>query len=132
MSRYAHNVRYHLTVDGFDCDTEKLSSMDLVFDVLKELPEKVNMKPWTVPYVVKGAETNPGYSGFIIIEQSHISIHTFSAENYVAIDLFSCKNFDKDWVLNYLKEKFGFKDAQVHFLAPSPPSEETGREEGQI
>lgn len=116
--KFAHNERYHLTVDGFDCDPRKLASMDLVFDTLKEIPEKLKMTPWTVPYVVKGAPTNPGYSGFVIIEQSHISIHTFTAQNYVAIDIFSCKPFDKQYILKYLESRFGIKKTKVHFISP--------------
>ena len=35
-----------------------------------------------------------GISGFVLIAESHISVHTFPDREYINIDIFSCKNFD--------------------------------------
>jgi len=37
-----------------------------------------------------------GVSGFVIISESHISIHTFPEQRYASVDIFSCKQFDID------------------------------------
>ncbi len=48
-----------------------------------------------------------GVTAFILLAESHISIHTWPERNYVAIDIFSCgKNSQPYKGLDYLKEEF--------------------------
>jgi len=43
-----------------------------------------------------------GWSGFVIIAESHISIHTFPARRFVSIDVYTCKNgLKKDFIIFY-------------------------------
>jgi S-adenosylmethionine decarboxylase len=56
------------------------------------------------PLIVEGVPENPGWTGFVIIDKSHISIHTFNNGNRISVDLFSCKIFDKNKVLEYLEK----------------------------
>ena len=52
-----------------------------------------------------------GYTAFIVLAESHISIHTYPEELYIALDIYSCKNIDvkmnmckiKDYLSNRLK-----------------------------
>ena len=37
-----------------------------------------------------------GVSGFILIAESHISVHTFPDRGYVNVDIFSCKYFNPE------------------------------------
>ncbi|MFN8673412.1 MAG: adenosylmethionine decarboxylase [Candidatus Sericytochromatia bacterium] len=109
----------HLTLDLKKCNRDKLSDFDLVFDVLNELPEKVGMTKITQPYVFKYSGLVPedkGITGFIVIAESHISIHTFQEKDYVFIDLFSCKPFDYTYAEKYLKEVFEAKESETHVI----------------
>lgn len=48
-----------------------------------------------------------GITGFILLAESHISIHTWPELNYVAIDIFSCgTKTEPRKGLEYLKENF--------------------------
>ena len=47
-----------------------------------------------------------GITGFIIIADSHISVHTYPFKKSLYLDLFSCKGFDFKQVINYIKERF--------------------------
>lgn len=64
----------------------------------------------TLPYVVKWldkfAHGTEGVSGFVMIAESHISIHTFPDQDYVFMDIFSCRNFDANTAIRYLVEAF--------------------------
>ncbi len=87
----------HVTIDASKCNYRKLISQKLIYKLLNELPDKIGMTKMTLPYVVewldKGAKV-PGISGFVMIAESHISVHTFPEKDYVFIDIFSCQNFD--------------------------------------
>lgn len=57
------------------------------------------------PIVVEGVPQNPGWTGVVIIDKSHISIHTFDKGNLVSIDVFSCKPFDAEQALSYIRNR---------------------------
>ena len=87
----------HLVIDGYGGDVEKMWDQQLVRDFLDQFPSKLAMTPITEPQVLKYTGDNvedAGVSGFVIIAESHISIHTFPYRQYVNIDIFSCKPFD--------------------------------------
>ena len=70
------------------------------------------MHRMTLPHVVKWLDpgaTIPGISGFVMIAESHVSMHTFPEKDYVFIDVFSCKGFDVDSALKLLVSAFGAK-----------------------
>ena len=102
----------HVTIDASGCSWEKLTNQQMVYDLLNELPGKIGMTKMILPYVVqwldKGA-TVPGISGFVMIAESHISIHTFPEKDYVFIDVFSCSNFDVKKTAELLIKFFGAK-----------------------
>jgi S-adenosylmethionine decarboxylase len=99
----------HLTLDLSGCALEPLVDYERLYDLLNNLPGHIGMTKMTLPYVVKwldhGAQV-PGYSGFVMIAESHISFHTFPEKNFVFIDFFSCKQFDVDKAVDYLVRFF--------------------------
>jgi S-adenosylmethionine decarboxylase len=103
----------HLMMDLRECDQEKLSDYNLVFDILNELPEKIGMTKITQPYVFPYSGLVPedkGITGTVIIAESHISIHTFQEKDYCFVDVFSCKDFDVELAAKCLVEAFNSKD----------------------
>ena len=47
-----------------------------------------------------------GYSSFVMIADSHISIHTFPEFGYFSFDCYSCKKFDHGKVIDALADFF--------------------------
>ena len=102
----------HLTIDASFCNRKKLTEQSLVYDILNNLPAKLGMNKMTLPQVVKWLDPGaniPGISGFVMIAESHISIHTFPEKEYVFIDLFSCKGFDVESAVKLLVNTFESK-----------------------
>ena len=92
----------HLTIDASICNRKKLVSQSLVYDIHK----------MTLPHAVKWLDpgsTIEGISGFVMIAESHISIHTFPEKDYVFIDVFSCKGFDVENAVKLLTNAFDAK-----------------------
>jgi S-adenosylmethionine decarboxylase len=111
----------HLTIDGYGGDHDLLNNKNLVTRCLTELPKKLGMNILKEPEVVFApsiSEKDPGgWSGFVIISESHISIHTFPARQFVSIDVYSCKNgMELEIVKNYFKEAFMLEELETNFI----------------
>ena len=110
----------HVTIDASGCNKRKLASVTLVYDILNKLPDRIGMTKMTLPYVVKWldkfAHGTEGISGFVMIAESHISIHTFPDQDYVFMDIFSCKSFDAEKAINHLVDAFEAAKYEKHIL----------------
>ena len=89
----------HLTLDLYGCDKKKLNDHELLFKLLDELPGKIGMHKFSEPIVHlipprENSFDQGGVTGFVILVESHISIHTFPADGFASIDIFSCKSFN--------------------------------------
>ena len=87
----------HLIVDGYGGDPRKLEDEELVRHFLDTYPEAIGMTKMAPPQVYTYHGRHPedwGVSGFVLIAESHISVHTFPDRGYVNVDMFSCKDFD--------------------------------------
>ena len=114
------NFGLHLTIDGYGCQAKTLNSMEYLFGVLDELPAFMGMRKLITPYVVAAPENHKkdpgGYSGFVMIQESHISIHTFPKRRFVSIDVYSCKNFDTGKTQKYLTKAFGIGECETNVI----------------
>ena len=109
----------HLIIDGYGGDVEKMWDLELVRDFLTDYPSNLGMTRITEPKVLEynGPKVeDAGVSGFVIIAESHISIHTFPHREYVNIDIFSCKSFDNHRALDDAKQLFGLEDVKTWLL----------------
>ena len=92
----------HLIVDFWGTktieDTEKIKNI---------LIEAARISK-NIPLEIKIHKFSPqGVTGFILLAESHISIHTWPELDYVAIDIFSCGQKGEPYKgLEYLKEEF--------------------------
>jgi S-adenosylmethionine/arginine decarboxylase-like enzyme len=78
---------------------------------LRKLVESIGMKTVAGPTSVRVEECgNEGVTGTITLATSHVAIHVWEKENppYLKLDVYSCKTFDKNTVLDALEE-FGLE-----------------------
>ena len=106
----------HLTLDLYGCKKEKLNDIAFIFKLLDELPDFLNLRKISKPVVNYYKKPTPGISGFVIISESHISIHTFVEEKFAAVDIFSCKEFAVDKAINYLMKAFESERIEKKFF----------------
>ncbi|MFA4819350.1 MAG: adenosylmethionine decarboxylase [Candidatus Aenigmatarchaeota archaeon] len=115
----------HLTLDMYGCDKQRLLDDKFIYNLLDKLPEKIGMHKIFQP-VVNKFTSNPlgkkdsfdrgGVSAFVLIAESHITIHTFAAQRFASIDIFSCKEFDVEKAEKYLMRAFSAKKAEKNLL----------------
>lgn len=111
----------HLTLDGYGANQAALNNMDLVFTALNDLPEILDMHKIMTPYVIRfdgnDKKDAGGYSGFVMIAESHIAIHTFPAKNFVTIDVYTCQgDLDSATCSAYFKKIFSVKNWEQHVI----------------
>lgn len=111
----------HLTLDLYGCDEKKLSDIEFITKILNDLPDLINMTKISSPQVTK-YDGNPksfdrgGLSGFVLIAESHITIHTFTSDKFASVDIFSCKRFDIKKVENFLIESLRASKVEKNYI----------------
>ena len=104
----------HLILDLYGCDKKKIDDYDYVYKILDEMPEMLGMHKFSTPQLTKipiqpNSFDKGGLTGFVILIESHLSIHTFPRDGFTSFDIFSCKFFSEESAISYLMEKLGAK-----------------------
>ena len=109
----------HLVIDGFGGDSDTLQDTELVREFLDRHPGEIGMTKIAQPQVYTYTGKKPddwGVSGFVLIAESHISVHTFPERGYINVDLFSCKFFDSSRSTDIVKKTFRLSDVETRVL----------------
>ncbi len=109
----------HLVIDGYQGDFGKMWDVELVRTFLTSCPGTLGMTRITEPHVLEyraPKSEDSGVSGFVIIAESHISVHTFPHRDYVNIDMFSCQPFDHERALAEAKDLFQLGEVKTWLL----------------
>lgn len=120
MKKKEKNIPFglHLMLDAYNCNPKILNDKNLVYHILDTLPKKIGMKKLMKPYVLFAQANDKkdpgGWSGFVMIQESHISIHTFIKRRFITADVYSCKKFDAKIVTGYFEKAFKTKDLECH------------------
>src|ERR1700731_2454307 len=103
----------------YGCDRELLSNESLVRRALEEYPARVDMEKVSPVHLYQIETSNPldaGLSGFVVIAQSHISLHAWPEYGEVDIDVCSCKEFSQEDAIAFAREIFQSNDVESHFV----------------
>ena len=107
----------HVMLDLYGCNAELLADEALLRHVLNEYPTRIGMVKVS-PVELRDIKTsNPlddGFSGFVIIATSHISLHAWPPYSMVNIDIFSCEDFDAQETIIYAQTMFQTDDVEIH------------------
>lgn len=113
----------HLMLDAYGAPKAQLEDMKLIFSYLNQLPGLIQMHKLTTPYVIDCEATESGkdpggISGFVMIAESHISIHTFARKGYLTMDLYSCNNFETEIekIMRFTHECFPFTHHELQVV----------------
>jgi S-adenosylmethionine/arginine decarboxylase-like enzyme len=108
---------YHLVLDCFEADKEQISSGENITAFAKELVERIDMKAYGEPQVIHfGEDDKLGYTLVQLIETSNICAHFSEDTGNFYLDVFSCKPYDKDVVVDTVSKFFSPKYFHETFL----------------
>jgi S-adenosylmethionine decarboxylase len=111
----------HITIDGYGGNHDLLDNGEYVRGCFTELLDVLGMHPLTEPEVISAPDNQikdpGGWSGFVIIAESHIAIHTFPKRRFISADVYTCQNgLDTELVTNYFKDKFELEEVETNFV----------------
>ena len=110
----------HLIIDGYVTDPRKIEDKEFIYNFLDTYPPQIKMTKVSIPQVsehdITSNKEEEGISGFVLLAESHISIHVYPEKSYVNLDIFSCREFDVDRATRALEQQFGLTDITIHTL----------------
>ncbi len=104
--------RYHNIYDLGSCN-ENITNREVIREFLIEITQAIGMTILEGPTIADGIEENPGVTAIVIVDFSHVSVHTFTNHNEALIDIFSCREYDKDKALEVCKKYFSGPETTV-------------------
>jgi len=105
--------RFHIIIDVAEVPEEVLGDEPKLNNFLKTLPSTIGMSILKGPIIAAGIPENPGLSGFVLIDFSHISIHTFTTHKQVLVDIFSCKPYNQEVAKSAVMEYLGMDNTNT-------------------
>jgi S-adenosylmethionine/arginine decarboxylase-like enzyme len=108
---------YHLMLDCSRCN-ENIKDRDQIYLFVKELVAAIDMVAHGEPiieYLLPG-DPKQGYSLMQLITTSNICAHFVESDMTAYIDIFSCKEFDREITQSVVKKYFGPEKFQINYL----------------
>lgn len=106
----------HILVEYYNCDKDVLNNHDEIERMMIEAAEVAGA---TVVESVFHTFNPWGVSGAVVIQESHLTIHTWPEYGYAAVDLFTCGDSVNPWV--------GFDHLSEQLVAERSESTEVAR-----
>ncbi|MEQ8705550.1 MAG: adenosylmethionine decarboxylase [Phaeodactylibacter sp.] len=96
----------HVLLELYQCPNSLLKAGTQLEAYLKTAAEKMGA---TVVMSNFHQFSPYGISGVVIIQESHLTLHTWPEHGYAAVDLFTCGDIDLEAGINYLVAAFEAK-----------------------
>jgi len=105
----------HILVEFNGCSSEILNDVDVIEAAMVEAARKAGA---TVIQSTFHHFSPFGVSGVVVIQESHLAIHTWPEYQYAAVDLFTCGETVDPWIsFDHLKQAFqatGHSSLEMH------------------
>lgn len=116
MNDKSGTVDYFLLAAGYLTDVDRLVDKEFLYQVLEELPQRIQMNAIQKPIVLE-ATNNPGLEGYVPIDESNITISTYTNKYRFVASIHSCASFRYADVIEYLMEAFQTSDVTYHYIS---------------
>lgn len=83
------HVGFQKTLDFYGCNNTLINSCEFIEKTLLEATKLMRL---TIVNATIHSFSPIGVSGVIVIQESHIAIHTWPEHNYASIDIFTCND----------------------------------------
>lgn len=100
----------HLLLDLFGCPAELLNDAELLRELLTRAAEEA--RAHVVAQVFHPFSPH-GVTGVLVIQESHLSVHTWPEEGYAAFDFYTCGEADAERALTAIARALAAHRAEL-------------------
>ena len=93
----------HILLDLYDCPADLLKNVQQVGQIMIAAAEIMQA---TIVQQTFHQFSPYGVSGVVVIQESHLTIHTWPEHQYAAIDIFTCGDIRIELGVEYLTQHF--------------------------
>jgi S-adenosylmethionine/arginine decarboxylase-like enzyme len=115
---------YSYLLDMYDCRPGAADDLELHYRFLEELVDRLGMTRMSQPVVIHGprrggVELYPekaGVSGWVPLIESGVQIHSLEPAHFITLDVYSCRCFRNETVLEFARECFDFREHEDSWI----------------
>jgi S-adenosylmethionine decarboxylase len=109
------------SISGYLGRPQRLVDPEVVRAWLDEMPGVLGMDKLIEPCLIEVGARNDkdpgGITGFVLVAQSHLSIHTFPRRRFVSADVFTCQDdLDQDRIRQSLIAAFELEEIETNLI----------------
>lgn len=108
------------SLDLYGCKEGVCDDVGLCYDFLEESVVVLGMTKQSPPFVFRSDHQKfpekAGISAWVPLIESGVQLHTLSIKRFVSIDLYSCRYFEKDGILELAKRYFDYSESESDFI----------------
>ena len=105
-----HTPRRHLLIELSDCDPAAVTDHPALLAALRDAALATGS---TVLSEVTHSFSPHGFTAVLLLAESHIALHTWPEEAYVAADIFTCGACDPERAAEVLARRLGARRVDV-------------------
>ncbi len=100
----------HWLIEGYHCDAKLLSDPVAMETILQRTAEIMGATIVTSTF----HHFSPlGVSGVVVIQESHLTIHTWPEYGYAAVDIFTCGEIDMQAGVTHLQKALSARELKI-------------------
>ena len=113
---------HHILIDCRNVPREVCLDDGKMLDVMARSAAKAGMHVISQVRYHFGHNSAPGFTCVCLLDESHVSAHTYADLGLIALDVFTCGKTDPAKILDYMREELDLGDVVVkrmpRFLMP--------------
>ena len=110
----------HVVAELYGCSGQALDQEDLVRQHMLDAAEIIGA---TIIGETFHKFSPQGVSGTVVIAESHLSIHTWPENGYVAMDVYTCGGLDPRPAMDHMARSLGATHTRIHEIVRGLPEE---------
>lgn len=111
---------YQLLLDCYGCRPESCDDLEHCYSYLDKMVAFIGMHKQAPPSIFrtdrKSFPGKTGLSGWVPLADSSIVIHTLTKQDFISIDVYSCREFSPKRVIAFTKRYFAPKRIERQFV----------------
>jgi len=123
---------HHILIDCRNVPRDVCLDDGKMLDVMARSAAKAGMHVISQVRYHFGHNSAPGFTCVCLLDESHVSAHTYADLGLIALDVFTCGKTDPAKILDYMREELDLGDVTMKTLPRFMTSEDDASSEAEF